>query len=137
MPTEFSNPVLHAAQTFTSVLENAPGWTPSSILHFASSDALHLPFILTLIIIPSMYGLQSGSGNVSWVDRIWTTFPVLCSATVAFWIISNPSAGVYVASLPRIILVLLLQTMWSGRLTGHSYRRGVYNLYVSPVPFSP
>lgn len=109
MPGAVGNPVLHALETFTSVLESSPGWTPYALLHYPGSDALHLPIILTLILIPSVYGLQTGSNNVSWVDRAWTTFPVVCNATVILWVLSNPTAGVYIASLPRMLLVLLLQ----------------------------
>jgi steroid 5-alpha reductase family enzyme len=85
-----------------------------------------------VLCIPACYIANHLTGNVSSVDRIYTTWPVLCSILVGSW-----ARGPYIASLPRVVLAILIQVgyningltqfVWSARLTYHSARRGFYN----------
>lgn len=87
-----------------------------------SGDPLALPGFLTALCIPACYVLNHLNGNVSWVDRIYTTWPVLCSVLIGSW-----ARGPFVASLPRVALAIAIQLIWSARLTYHTARRGLYN----------
>lgn len=69
-----------------------------------SGDPLALPQLLTAICIPACYVLNHLTGNVSWVDRIYTTWPVLCSVLIGSW-----ARGPMIASLPRILLAIGIQ----------------------------
>ncbi|KAL7418294.1 hypothetical protein Q5752_006750 [Cryptotrichosporon argae] len=94
-----------------------------------TTHALHPPLALTLALVPLVYTLGILSGNVSWVDRIWTTYPLVCSALVAAWAVFNPAGAVYAHNLPRIAIVLLLQIIWSIRLSIHTSKRGFYSFF--------
>ncbi|GMK58165.1 hypothetical protein CspeluHIS016_0501970 [Cutaneotrichosporon spelunceum] len=90
-----------------------------------TGDPLALPGFLTALCIPACYILNLITRNVSTVDRIYTTWPVLCSILVGSW-----ARGPLIASLPRVVVAILIQFIWSARLTYHSHRRGFYNLYM-------
>lgn len=75
-------------------------------------DPLALPGFLTALCIPACYILNHLTGNVSWVDRIYTTWPVLCSLCVGAW-----ARGPFIASLPRVVLAIAIQVsrgLWWG-----------------------
>lgn len=64
------------------------------------------------------------AGNVSQVDRLWTTLPLIYSAHFTFWPLVTRQVS-HVADLdPRMLLVFALQCAWSARLTYQSARRG-------------
>ncbi|CAK9783575.1 hypothetical protein CC85DRAFT_287785 [Cutaneotrichosporon oleaginosum] len=88
-------------------------------------DPLALPSFLTALCIPACYIANHITGNVSSVDRIYTTWPVLCSILVGSW-----ARGPLVASLPRVALAILIQFVWCARLTHHSARRGFYDRHM-------
>lgn len=106
---------------FESIIESLPeplGTLPRTLSHAAyspgaflavASDPFHLPLAMTLAIIPFVYALGLVSGNVSWVDRIWTTWPLLSTASIIAWVFVHPGGGVYGPSLPRLFIVATLQ----------------------------
>lgn len=91
--------------------------SPQALLAY-SDDARHLPLAATLALIPAVYVLGLVSGNVSWVDRIWTSWPVLCSGSVLAWVVVNEGGNAYGACIPRLVVVLCLQVSLSSRYCG-------------------
>ena len=71
---------------------------------------------------------RSLAGNVSQVDRLWTSLPLIYSAHFTFWPLVTGQVQ-HVADLdPRMLLVFALQCAWSARLTYQSARRGFLTL---------
>lgn len=56
------------------------------------------------------------TGNVSQVDKLWSIVPVLYTGLLAFQSFS-----------PRLLLMLLVTTLWGSRLTYNFWRRGGYS----------
>lgn len=94
--------------TLPSALSSTSSASPLALLR-TTDDPRHLPLAATLTLIPAVYALGLLSGNVSWVDRIWTTWPVLCSASVLAWAVVNDGGVAYAACVPRLVVVLALQ----------------------------
>ncbi|KAK1922048.1 hypothetical protein DB88DRAFT_496946 [Papiliotrema laurentii] len=90
-------------------------------------EPLALPWALTLGAIPLTYSLGLISGNVSWVDRAWPFYPVICSTLVVVWAY-NHRLEQYSGALPRLLCMAGLQYVWSARLTRHAIKRGFYDL---------
>ncbi|WVR07815.1 hypothetical protein IAU60_004858 [Kwoniella sp. DSM 27419] len=102
-----------------------------SILSFVTSSnthPLHPPIIFTFVAIPLIYILGLISGNVSWVDRAWPFFTPICSGMLVAWMWLNPEGDVYGHNLPRVLLMWVLQLLWSTRLLSHALKRDFYNL---------
>ncbi|CAE6533658.1 unnamed protein product [Rhizoctonia solani] len=72
------------------------------------------------------------TGNVSQVDRVWTFLPVLYSAYWGLYLPiygSEDNAWVKEQGIsPRAALMVLLQVIWSLRLSYNTARRGLFNL---------
>lgn len=120
---------LDALRTLPSLLATERTLNPLSLLLSPNTtSALHVPLGLSLALIPTSFLLTHVSGNVGWVDRVYTTLPVVSSAAIAAWALVNPNAADFGASLPRVWVMLLLQVLWSARLTWHTARRGLYDL---------
>lgn len=64
------------------------------------------------------------TGNVSQVDRLWTTLPLVYSAHFTFIPYLNGSVSNITDLDHRMLLVFALQCCWSARLTYQSARRG-------------
>ncbi|RSH91714.1 hypothetical protein EHS25_009083 [Saitozyma podzolica] len=109
-------------------LTTSPSLSPWSFLVSPTTHSLHLPIILTILLVPTYYLLGLLSGNVSWVDRSWPFYTPLCSGLILLYAAYNPSAEVYAHNLPRLTLMMALQLLWSARLTRHAIRRGFYDL---------
>lgn len=69
---------------------------------------LDLPLGLTVGLIPVIWALGHISGNVSWVDRSWPFYPVICSAMVVWWGYVE-SSGRFDDNMPRLACMLGLQ----------------------------
>ncbi|KAG9091264.1 hypothetical protein FRC06_000644 [Ceratobasidium sp. 370] len=74
------------------------------------------------------------TGNVSQVDRVWTFLPVLYSA---YWSLYLPLYGdgdngwiKEQGVTGRGVLMVLLQVIWSSRLSYNTFRRGLFSLQV-------
>jgi hypothetical protein len=104
-------------------LTTSPSLSPWSFLVSPTTHSLHLPIILTILLVPTYYLLGLLSGNVSWVDRSWPFYTPLCSGLILLYAAYNPSAEVYAHNLPRLTLMMALQLLWSARLTRHAIRR--------------
>lgn len=80
-------------------------------------------FILSLFTGVTCYTLSKITGNFSWVDRIWSIIPSIY--ILHFSIYRN-----YCENLPysdRQILMFILSSLWSIRLTYNFYRKGGFN----------
>lgn len=74
-------------------------------------EALSIPFSLTLGAIPVTYLLGIISGNVSWVDRAWPFYPVLCSTLVLRWAFQQ-SGDEHKLAIPRLLCMVGLQVSY-------------------------
>ncbi|KAL1409992.1 hypothetical protein Q8F55_003992 [Vanrija albida] len=120
---------LDALRTLPALLGAERTLNPLTLLLSpATTSALHVPLGLSLALIPTSFLLTHLSGNVGWVDRVYTTLPVVSSFSIAAWAVLNPNAADFGASLPRVWLLIALQALWSARLTWHTARRGLYSL---------
>ncbi|SGY14974.1 BQ5605_C013g07189 [Microbotryum silenes-dioicae] len=99
----------------------------------SSTDPMHpaLWFCTATSLIVWILGEVTGQGNVSQVDRyvlgpvLWTFLPVIYSAHFTLWPYFTGAAGGVISD--RMLLVLILQLVWSARLTTNTYRRGFFN----------
>ncbi|KAK4689337.1 hypothetical protein P7C73_g756, partial [Tremellales sp. Uapishka_1] len=121
-------PVLTLPAALALHFTTHPSPTFHTFLQSPTTHPIHIPLLLTLGLMTVLYPLGVVSGNVSWVDRIWTTYPVLCSGLVVLWGRFNETGAAYGHNLPRLGVMLLLQVIWSARLTYHTLRRGLYDL---------
>lgn len=96
---------------------------PSALSSLQLSDPLHLPLLIILSVSVGAYALGLATGNVGWVDRVYTTLPLLVSAAITLWAHMHGFA----ASVPRMVVILAVQCIWSARLTYHTARRGLYS----------
>ncbi|EJT51353.1 hypothetical protein A1Q1_07325 [Trichosporon asahii var. asahii CBS 2479] len=97
---------------------------PSALLNMELSDPLHLPLLIVSFVSGTSYALGLATGNVGWVDRVYTTLPLFVSAAILLWAHTHGFA----ASVPRLAVILFVQCIWSARLTYHTARRGLYKL---------
>lgn len=97
---------------------------PHALSNLQLSDPLHLPLLIIGFVSGTSYALGLATGNVGWVDRIYTTLPLIVSASILLWAHTHGFA----ASVPRLAVILFVQCIWSARLTYHTARRGLYNL---------
>ncbi|ORY26671.1 hypothetical protein BCR39DRAFT_540401 [Naematelia encephala] len=104
-----------------------PSPTPLSFLKDPLTNPIHLPLLFCLGSIPVFYTLGILTGNVSWVDRSWPFYTPICSGLIMAWAVFNDHAGVYGHNLPRLIVMIALQMIWSTRLLSHALRRGFYD----------
>jgi len=104
--THLGQPAPFAA--LTHIRSKVDAFSLPAILE-ASKDPRDAPLLLTLAIIPTAWVLGHISGNVSWIDRIWTTFPLVTTALIVGWTWIHGEAFNYAASLPRLILLFILQ----------------------------
>lgn len=96
---------------------------PHALQTLDLSDPLHAPLAIIGFASVACYALGLATGNVGWVDRIYTTLPLVVSASILAWAHFEG----YAASVPRLALVLAIQVVWSARLTYHTARRGLYS----------
>ncbi|CAE7147934.1 unnamed protein product [Rhizoctonia solani] len=72
------------------------------------------------------------TGNVSQVDRVWTFLPVLYSAYWGWYLpFYGNEENMWIKEQgvsPRAALMVLLQVLWSFRLSYNTARRGLFNL---------
>ncbi|KAK4335949.1 hypothetical protein RTBOTA2_004723 [Rhodotorula toruloides] len=88
------------------------------------TDPLHPAILFCTGISVVVWLLGEVTGNVSQVDRLWTTLPLVYSAHFTFWPYWSGQVS-HVAQLDhRMLLVFALQCCWSARLTFQSARRG-------------
>ncbi|ORX40710.1 hypothetical protein BD324DRAFT_611831 [Kockovaella imperatae] len=124
LPTSLLTLVPSAAFHFTS----HPSPNPWTYFLDPLTHPLHAPMLFTAFMIPLFYFMGLISGNVGWVDRSWPFYTPLCSYMILLWAFLNPSAGVYAHNLPRLVLMMTLQLIWSTRLFGHALKRDFYDL---------
>ncbi|GAA5896524.1 hypothetical protein JCM8208_004223 [Rhodotorula glutinis] len=93
-----------------------------------STDPLHPAIAFSLATAALVFVLGEVTGNVSQVDRLWTSLPLIYSAHFTFWPLVTGQVT-HVADLdPRMLVVFALQCAWSARLTYQSARRGFLTL---------
>ncbi|GAA5829032.1 hypothetical protein JCM3766R1_003911 [Sporobolomyces carnicolor] len=89
-----------------------------------STNPLHPALLFCGAISMIVWLLGEVTGNVSQVDRLWTTLPLVYSAHFTFIPYLNGSVS-HISDLDhRMLLVFALQCCWSARLTYQSARRG-------------
>jgi steroid 5-alpha reductase family enzyme len=82
------------------------------------TPSLHSALIACAVLAGSSWLLSLITGNVSWVDRLWSLAPI---GYVAWFASRAPHE-------PRLLLMLLLTTAWGIRLTYNFARKGGYRL---------
>ncbi|GAA5852755.1 hypothetical protein JCM9279_003958 [Rhodotorula babjevae] len=93
-----------------------------------STDPLHPAILFSLVTAAVVFVLGEVTGNVSQVDRLWTSLPLIYSAHFTFWPLVTGQVT-HVADLDhRMLVVFALQCAWSARLTYQSARRGFLTL---------
>ncbi|GAA5860124.1 hypothetical protein JCM8547_009191 [Rhodosporidiobolus lusitaniae] len=126
------HPHLHTHSLLPDLLsfpENAPTSfsLPDLQRWFIESPPLHPALLACVGWTALVWVLSEATGNVSQVDRLWTTIPLSYSALFTFY----PYLTGMVANVreldPRMLLVFGLQCAWSARLTFQSARRGFLN----------
>lgn len=129
-------------------------------LYYARADPLHPAICICAFFSTFVYVTQQVTGNASQVDRLWTflpgdyfpmsfdysdlipviytihfTFQEYTSALIdppsvpRFFSTFSPSSAKQLV-LPRLALILILQIIWSSRLTFHAIRRGFFKKLV-------
>ncbi|GAA5981267.1 hypothetical protein JCM5350_006081 [Sporobolomyces pararoseus] len=89
-----------------------------------NTNPLHPALLFCGAISMIVWFLGEVTGNVSQVDRLWTTLPLVYSAHFTFIPYFNGSVS-HISQLDhRMLLVFALQCCWSARLTYQSARRG-------------
>ncbi|GAA5929218.1 uncharacterized protein JCM15063_004083 [Sporobolomyces koalae] len=89
-----------------------------------ATNPLHPALLFCGAISMIVWLLGEITGNVSQVDRLWTTLPLIYSAHFTFIPYLNGSVS-HISDLDhRMLLVFALQCCWSARLTYQSARRG-------------
>ena len=108
------------------------------------SPALAWPTQFCTFVTVAAYVTSIITSNVSQVDRLWTFLPTIYTAYFAllplwsryqqaFLIPYTPTALPRDAAIdysPRALLMLGLVTVWMGRLSYNTWRRGLFALYV-------
>ncbi|GHJ89330.1 hypothetical protein NliqN6_5732 [Naganishia liquefaciens] len=104
---------------FRNPKNNVPWYQSYAYFYRTASDPIHtvLPLLGTVII--ATYVMSVLTRNVSQVDRMWTTFPVIYSLHFALFPLLNEHGSAFVHNLPRVL--------WCVRLTYHTARRGLYS----------
>ncbi|GAA5826028.1 hypothetical protein JCM11251_000097 [Rhodosporidiobolus azoricus] len=125
LPHTAHHSLLPALQSFPS---NAPtSFSIPDLKHWYTStttDPLHPALAACAVWSALVWVLGEATGNVSQVDRLWTTLPLFYSAHFTFYpyltgLVSSPKDLD-----PRMLLVFGLQCCWAARLTYQSARRG-------------
>ncbi|GAA6007737.1 hypothetical protein JCM11491_003948 [Sporobolomyces phaffii] len=89
-----------------------------------ATNPLHPALLFCGAVSMIVWFLGEVTGNVSQVDRLWTTLPLVYSAHFTFIPYLNGSVS-HISELDhRMLLVFALQCCWSARLTYQSARRG-------------
>lgn len=88
------------------------------------TDPLHPALLASIFFSVGVWIVSEITGNVSQVDRLWTTLPLMYSAhfTLHPWLTGQVKHAYEIDH--RILLVFALQCAWSARLTYQSARRG-------------
>ncbi|BGP42437.1 hypothetical protein JCM10449v2_006442 [Rhodotorula kratochvilovae] len=122
----------HAHHSLVPALTAFPASLPSSFsldalrswYTDARTDPLHPAIAFSIAASVLVWVLGELTGNVSQVDRLWTSLPLIYSAHFTFWPLVTGQVQ-HVADLDhRMLLVFALQCAWSARLTYQSARRG-------------
>lgn len=129
---------------FLNPRNNVAWYKGYSHFYKTASDPIHtvLPLLGTVVI--ASYVMSVLTRNVSQVDRMWTTFPVIYSLHFALFPLLNENGAAFAHNLPRVWLMVAmqvspsgalvvrllisLQVLWCMRLTYHTARRGLYSL---------
>ncbi|KPV74034.1 uncharacterized protein RHOBADRAFT_54602 [Rhodotorula graminis WP1] len=128
-PHHAHHSLIPAISTFTSFLPSS-----LSIDHLRAwytnpaTDPLHPAIAFSLVTSAVVFVLGELTGNVSQVDRLWTSLPLIYSAHFTFWPLVTGQVTRIADLDHRILLVFALQCAWSARLTYQSARRGFLTL---------
>lgn len=93
---------------------NVPWYKSYSHFYTTASDPFHtvLPLLGTAII--GSYVMSVVMRNVSQVDRMWTTFPVIYSLHFALFPLLNKNGAAFAHNLPRVWLMVAMQVSGLG-----------------------
>ncbi|GAA5823184.1 hypothetical protein JCM10212_003235 [Sporobolomyces blumeae] len=123
------HPLVESASARSTWIDSAKRYTVSldhSKRYYLdpSTDPLHPALWFCGAVSIAVWILGELTGNVSQVDRLWTTLPLAYSFHFTFIPYLNGTVS-HVSDLDhRMLLVFALQCCWSARLTYQSARRG-------------
>lgn len=121
-------PILSLVPSVALHLASHPKPGPIAYFTAPSTHPLHAPLLFLLSSIPFTYTLGLLTGNVSWVDRWWPFYTPFCSLLLVLYLFCNEHGAIFAHNAPRVLVLFLLQVIWSGRLVSHATKRGFYDL---------
>ncbi|BGP13409.1 hypothetical protein JCM10213v2_001328 [Rhodosporidiobolus nylandii] len=125
LPHSHAHSLWPAVKSFAT---NAPtSFAPADLVAWAKSsatDPLHPAMLFCAVVTGGVWLVSEVTGNVSQVDRLWTTLPLVYSAWFTFFPYLIGAVDQVKDLDQRMLLVFALQCCWSARLTYQSARRG-------------
>ena len=112
----FTEKIFQILQNTETVFKN------QNINFYCQSDSDSSGFILSLYTSLFCWSLSKITGNFSWVDRLWSILPSIFSFHYVFHrnFCENKDFNL------RQIIMIILTTLWSIRLTYNFFRKGGY-----------
>lgn len=92
---------------------------------YCKSDADVSGFMISLFFSFLVWALSHITGNFSWVDRLWSILPTMYTYHFLFY--DNICSGNALSLNSRQLIISILCTLWSIRLSYNFFRKGGYN----------